>query len=1250
MGPGAATNVTVQDRLPLGLEFVSATGSPGSYYPTTGLWRLDSVPAADAVTLSLVATAGAPGVITNTARISHSDQPDFGTANEAQASTLVVEAPPADPADVGITKTVSNPNPHVGDVVTFTVTMTNHGPDKSTGTQAEDVLPPGLTFISSSGDGNYNAGKGQWTGNLNMANGLSHTLHITALVATDGCFDNTATITHQAQEDPNPANNLASVTICTSPRPGRADLAVTKMVNNPTPNVGQTVIFTVGVHNNGPGQATGVALDDALPTGLTFVSATPSQGSFSSVDGEWTVGTLASGGNATLTLSAVVADANPQANTASITDSDVVDPDASNNNASATITPQQADVTVGKAVDNPAPNVGDTVHYTVMAGNLGPDTATNVTVTDLLPAGLSLLSATPTQGVYNGTTGAWTVGTIASGAAKTLTIAAQVISPDPITNTVSVAHSDQFDPNDGNNTSSLTITPQQADLQVTKSVSNPTPNVGDTVTFTVNLTDNGPDSATNVSVTDLLPAGLIFVTATPSEGAYSSATGVWTVGTVTVGTPQTISIQATVTSPAQVTNSASITHADQYDPDTTNNTDTATVIPQQADLGVSKSVDNPTPNVGDTIHYTVTVYDNGPDPVTGATVQDLLPAQVTFVAATATEGTYDSSTGLWTVGAVAVGTPQTLTITVTVVAAGISANTASIAHSDQYDPDPSNNSDTASVNPTQADLSLTKTVDNPTPNVGNQVTFTVNLTNNGPDSASGVTVSDPLPAGLTFVSAAASPGTSFNSATDLWDVGIIPDDGTASLQVVATVTSSGAVTNTASIASADQPDPDPGNNSSSVTVTPQQANLAVAKTVSDPTPNVGDIITFGVLVGNDGPDTATHVVLTDPVPAGLRLVSATTSQGTYDPITSLWNIGTIPPGTFPKMTVQAQVVSPSPEINRATVSHSDQFASNTNQDSASVVVIPQKADLTITKVVDNSIPDVGDTVTYTVTLTNNGPNTATGVAVSDPVTAGLTLVSATPDQGTYDVASGVWTVGTLANGESATLLIADQAAPDAKTNTATVSHSDQFDPDLVNNTATVTIDPLQADVALTKTVNNPHPEIGDEVVFTVKAANNGPDPAGDVTVLDPLPNGLSFVAAQVSQGTYDPGVGLWSVGTVAPGTHETLTVTALVVAAGLHTNSAEVSHSDEFDPDPSDNTATAAVTAASPPSPTSPPTTATTPSANAVSPDTTLPQAVETSAGLPTTGLDLVGVLAFALAILALGIALLVGGRRHSRT
>src|SRR5262249_14880959 len=157
------------------------------------------------------------------------------------------------------------------------------------------------------------------------------------------------------------------------------------------------------------------------------------------------------------------------------------------------------------------------------------------------------------------------------------------------------------------------ISPQQADVVLTKAVDDAAPNVGGTITYTIGLEDLGPGDATNVVVTDVLPVGLTIVSATSSQGTYSPATGVWIAGTVAVGTPQPLLIRASVTSPAQQANTATISHADQFDPDPGNNTASVVETPQQADLALAKTVSNTSPNVGDTITYTVTLTDTGPD-------------------------------------------------------------------------------------------------------------------------------------------------------------------------------------------------------------------------------------------------------------------------------------------------------------------------------------------------------------------------------------------------------------------------------------------------------------------------------------------------------------------------------------------------------------------------------------------------------------------------------------------------------------
>ena len=106
-------------------------------------------------------------------------------------------------------------------------------------------------------------------------------------------------------------------------------------------------------------------------------------------------------------------------------------------------------------------------------------------------------------------------------------------SPNSVTNTATITAADQFDPEH--------IQQQRQrrrdagagrSRSAGKTVSNAHPNVGDTITYTVTLTDSGPNNATSVQVTDLLPAGVTLVMATPSQGTYAPGTGLWNVGTV----------------------------------------------------------------------------------------------------------------------------------------------------------------------------------------------------------------------------------------------------------------------------------------------------------------------------------------------------------------------------------------------------------------------------------------------------------------------------------------------------------------------------------------------------------------------------------------------------------------------------------------------------------------------------------------------------------------------------------------------
>jgi uncharacterized repeat protein (TIGR01451 family) len=366
-----------------------------------------------------------------------------------------------------------------------------------------------------------------------------------------------------------------------------ADLVVTKSIDDPSPNEGDTITYTVTLTNNGPCIATNIVITDSLPAGVTYSSNTPSQGSYDSGSGAWSAGSLANGASATLDISATV-DAGTATqtitNTASVASSDQTDTVPANNSDSAALTVQGADLAVTKIVDDSAPNEGDTITYTITLTNNGPDTATNIVISDLLPAGVTYSSDTASQGTYDDSSGLWTVGTRANGASATLDISATVdagTAAQTITNTASVTSVDQGDQTPANNSDSAALTVQSADLAVTKTVDDPIPNEGDIITYTVTLTNNGPDTATSIVISDLLPAGVTYSSNTPSQGTYISGSGAWSVGTLANGASATLDISATVdpgTAAQTITNTASVSNVDQADTIPANNSDSAAQI------------------------------------------------------------------------------------------------------------------------------------------------------------------------------------------------------------------------------------------------------------------------------------------------------------------------------------------------------------------------------------------------------------------------------------------------------------------------------------------------------------------------------------------------------------------------------------------------------------------------------------------------------------------------------------------------
>ncbi len=395
-------------------------------------------------------------------------------------------------------------------------------------------------------------------------------------------------------------------------------------------------------------------------------------------------------------------------------------------------------------------------------------------------------------------------------------------------------------------------TPPSADLAVTK-LDTPDPvDAGTDLVYTITVTNNGPGSASNASLSDTLPANTTFVSLASPGGWTCGGLVVGSGGTLTCTHPSlpagssvftlTVHVDGAAPIGTGLFNTATVSSSTP-DPNPGNESATAnTTISGSSELSISK-VDTPDPVVaGANLTYTITATNAGPSVAAAASVGDTLPAGTTFVSLAAPAGWSCSTPAIGSGGAISCSAVPfapgsgVFTLVVAVapdVAAGtVLSNTATI-FSPAVDPVPGNASGTATTTvATSADLGLTK-IDTPDPvTVGANLTYTVTVSNAGPSAAASSTLADTLPAGTTFVSLASPAGWSCTTPpvgaggmVSCSNGSLAPGNAVFTLVVRVDPALAGGtiLSNTASAASTTT-DPNPGNESATATTTVRALN------------------------------------------------------------------------------------------------------------------------------------------------------------------------------------------------------------------------------------------------------------------------------------------------------------------------------------------------------------------------------------------------------------------------------------------
>lgn len=696
-------------------------------------------------------------------------------------------------ADLQLNKSSNLINANYGDIVIWTLKITNNGPNVGTGIRLKDLIPDGLIILSCD-DENYN----KKTGILNIDSlnmGESKIINIKTLVNKTGTFINEASVSGN-EYDWDLKNNNDSAGINVNPS---ADLAVKILVNDTNPKFNSLVKWTLRVTNNGPDEATGVVVCDLLSKDLIYLSST---GNYDVKSELWNIGTLESGKSVSIDIVTLVNKTGKIANDASVSGKEY-DWNLSNNYDNKSIAVDVcADLAIKKLVNDTNPKFNSLVEWTLRVTNNGPDTATGVVVCDILPEGLISIDKS-----FNGT---WNVGKLLNNQTKELTIICLVNKTGKIVNIADIA-GNEYDCNLTNNIVNKSIeVAQSADLFVKKYVNNTSPDFGEIIKWSVVVSNNGPDIATNVQVNDLLDEGLIFVKSSSTKGSYDAKSGIWTIDSLAPETDETLNIYCKVNKIGKILNFVSV-NSTQYDWNESNNHDNESVDAVKiADLSVIKSINNSNPNYNDLIKWTIIVSNNGPNMATGVIVNDLLPKSVEYISSYLSKGFYNPVNGIWDVGNLNAGEKLQLNIVSKIVKTGDITNVVNVKGNEK-DSNLTNNHFEKSVHvKPAADLSIEKSVSKQEVNINDLIEYVIEIINNGPDSAENIKVSELLNPNLKVISFESTKG-NFNNTNNVLTIDLLVDGEKVRLTINAAANVCGNFENKVAVSS-DTFDYDKSNN------------------------------------------------------------------------------------------------------------------------------------------------------------------------------------------------------------------------------------------------------------------------------------------------------------------------------------------------------------------------------------------------------------------------------------------------------
>jgi uncharacterized repeat protein (TIGR01451 family) len=543
-----------------------------------------------------------------------------------------------------------------------------------------------------------------------------------------------------------------------------------------------------------------------------------------------------------------------------------------------------------------------------------------------------------------------------------------------------------------------------SDLNLTLDATPTIATLNNPLAYTITVTNNGPDPATNVVVTNTLPSSVILDPAfNPAVETSPGGTFQINGSVVTARFPSlapnasaTVVIHVLPTAVGNITNTATVTSTD-IDPDVQNNTSSlSTTVSVPADMEVNATALTFPATVGQELVYLVSVRNNGPGTATGVELTVNLPIDVNIIDASAGQGQvqFIGNTIRVLVGTLPADTPSALRIVVQPEVSGTTSLTATVRANEVQPPgpDPTPNSVTIVTPVLPASDLIARMTASPTPAVApGLITYVIEVENVGPNAATNVMVNNPLPSMLAQVTAETDTGTVEIAGGEVRaSIGTLPFGAKAFVTIRGVPVGSGLVTNTATVRSSES-DPNPMDNVASATVLFNPVDMVAGLSVNSSLVLPSQQVIVTATASNFGPADATNVEIAVAIPAGLMFVSA--DGGVTPGLDGVvrFNAGNLVVGQTASRQLVLQPTASARSQIVSTVSASEVELDGANN-TAFVDVLANPVNLVVGLDAPTGPVLVGDPVTIVAVVTNAGPGVASQVFATVPLPANASLV------------------------------------------------------------------------------------------------------------------------------------------------------------------------------------------------------------------------------------------------------------------